>query len=169
MPAPTSEDQQFMGLTQLSEEELMGIEGNVVTSYADGASNITITGIKKEKKVTITVSIGISSTSGIQATGTGIGVSSTSGIQATGTGIGVSSTSGINVGVQASTTNTSGYSSNTDPNTGITTVTYTWTQGNTTYTMTWQVNENGGTYSSATTSTSTHQSGWSDAGASKPN
>ncbi len=51
-PAMTSEDQQFMGLTTISEEELMGIEGNVVTSYADGASPITSRTIKDiEKKL----------------------------------------------------------------------------------------------------------------------
>ena len=32
-PVPTSEDQQFMGLTTLSEEELMGIEGNKLALY----------------------------------------------------------------------------------------------------------------------------------------
>jgi hypothetical protein len=31
-PVPTSEDQQFMGLTQLSEEDLLTIIGNVITS-----------------------------------------------------------------------------------------------------------------------------------------
>jgi hypothetical protein len=31
-----------MGLTTLSEEELMGIEGNVVTSASDGASPLTL-------------------------------------------------------------------------------------------------------------------------------
>jgi hypothetical protein len=42
-PVPTSEDQQFMGLTQLTEEELLDIIGNVITgsdSCPDGAETL---------------------------------------------------------------------------------------------------------------------------------
>jgi hypothetical protein len=35
-PAMTSEDQQFMGLTQLSEEELMKISGNIILDQTTG-------------------------------------------------------------------------------------------------------------------------------------
>ncbi|MCR4422924.1 MAG: hypothetical protein NUV32_10690 [Exilispira sp.] len=51
-PAPTSEDGMFLDMTQLSEEELMGVEGNVITAESDGASPITKDSIKNiERKL----------------------------------------------------------------------------------------------------------------------
>ncbi|MCR4421546.1 MAG: hypothetical protein NUV32_03595 [Exilispira sp.] len=149
-PVPTSEDGLFLDMTQLTEDQMIDIYGNAFSLMSDGASNVTITG-----------GSGIKSGSKNESTTTSSGVSGgTNGLTGT-------ASEGKTNGT--STDYIFGYSWTADPNTGIITYTYTYTNDDgTVYTVTWQVDTNAGNYPSATTTSNTTQSGWSDVGASRP-
>ena len=129
-------DGDFSELEQVSDEEMANVEGNRFSSAADGASNITLTA----------GSVTISGSKNIVIT--------------------TSKEGGAVVGIGETTNTCDGYTWSYNPNTGITTYTYTWTSPNgKVCSTTWQVDGNVGTYPHTTTSTSTNPS-FSDGGAS---
>ena len=126
---------EFSELEQVSDEQMANVERNVFHSAADGASNITLTA----------GSVTISGSKNIVIT--------------------TSKEGGEVVGIGETTNTCDGYTWSYNPNTGITTYTYYWTNDGKVCSTTWQVDGNVGTYPHTTTSTSTNPS-FSDDGAS---